>query len=456
MPAIITLQTDIENKDGWLKRWGHIVSIPAVLWLMLWFSINTGPGAFDSEPESLIEWLNVIRTSFQYVVALVGVVYLVVRHGNSGIMGGPVQMWLIYGLLGLLATFMSPEPYDALYWAVAYLAVFLAMRAYISVDSALDAAEQLNKLNWIVTTLFLLALVFFARDVLLPIIIEHKMAYGAFGEAQLRALEMPMSRSSGMARFAAVPALAAFVMLWHSRGLKRLFWIALFVPSIYLIYLMQSRGAVFSMAFAMSFVLLFQGKRIRMLGIVLISIFSLMLVTDVIPVETVNSIKDYIYRGQSAEDFRTLTGRTRAWDYGLATGLESPWLGWGFQADRFLIKEHVHNTYLYAFMTAGLPGLIAFMAGMVWAWVLFIKIIWKYKIDNPSRRIFLIQAGGILAFFTVRSIPEVCGALFAVDYMIMLPILAYLNLLHNKLEENAGPKKETADASPEHFHSRGS
>jgi O-antigen ligase len=256
-----------------------------------------------------------------------------------------------------------------------------------------------------------------------------------------------MTRSSGMARFAAVPGLIAFVMLWHSQGLKRICWGALFIASAYLIYLMQSRGAIFSMAFAMSFVLLFQGKRSRILGFIFLSLFGLMLLTDVIPVETINSFKDYLYRGQSEEDFRTLTGRTRAWDYGIATGMESPWLGWGFQADRFLIKEHVHNTYLYAFMTSGFPGLIVFTAGIVWTWALFIKIIRRYTIDNPARRLFLIQAGGILAFFTARGIPEVCGSLFAVDYMIMLPIVAYLNILHNKLEEDFRRKLEAQDTN---------
>jgi len=49
--------------------------------------------------------------------------------------------------------------------------------------------------------------------------------------------------------------------------------------------------------------------------------------------------------------------------------------------------------------------------------------------DQLGQRVFLIQAGGVLAFFTVRSIPEVCGAMFGVDLMVMLPVLAYLGLL---------------------------
>jgi len=41
----------------------------------------------------------------------------------------------------------------------------------------------------------------------------------------------------------------------------------------------------------------------------------------------------------------------------------------------------------------------------------------------------LIQVGGVLAFFTLRSIPEVCGSNYAVDYLVMLPAVLYVHVL---------------------------
>lgn len=61
--------------------------------------------------------------------------------------------------------------------------------------------------------------------------------------------------------------------------------------------------------------------------------------------------------------------------------------------------------------------------------MLFFRSILRKTADRLGQRIVLIQAGGILAFFTVRSIPEVCGAMFGVDLMVMLPAMAYLGLL---------------------------
>lgn len=422
--------------DG-VSSWKKYLSVPAIFWLMLWFGIDTGPWVFNDEPETLLEWLHYIRTTFPLVVTALAVIYYFPRRGNEGkIMGGPVRLWLIYGLIGLVATLMSPEPFDALYWAIAYLSVFAVMSAFIINSDDFDAVVKLNRLNWVITTFFLLLLVFFAKDVLLPDILAKQSGYGIYGQIETVG-GMAMSRSSGMARFASVPGVIAFVMLWQSSRWKKILWFALFIFSIYLIYLMQSRGAIFGFAFAMAFVLLFQGKRSRILGIILALLFGLMLITDSIPVDTITEIKDYLYRGQSEEDFRSLTGRTRAWENGIDAAMESPIIGYGFQADRMLIHEHVHNTYLYALLTSGFIGAVIFTAGLVWAWVLFFRVARRGKMEDSKKR-FMIQAGGILAFFTVRSIPEVCGSLFSVDFMIMLPIIVYIHMLNLQINKREG------------------
>jgi hypothetical protein len=74
-------------------------------------------------------------------------------------------------------------------------------------------------------------------------------------------------------------------------------------------------------------------------------------------------------------------------------------------------------------------GGILFAGGLVWAWALFFQSLLRRVPDHFDNKTFFIQAGSILAFFTVRSIPEVCGAMFGVDFVIMLPIIAYLSIL---------------------------
>jgi O-antigen ligase len=143
-------------------------------------------------------------------------------------------------------------------------------------------------------------------------------------------------------------------------------------------------------------------------------------------------------RGQDTGEFYSMTGRTRAWENGWYEAMKSPIIGWGPQADRMLIGEHVHNTYLYTVMTSGFIGGIAFAGGLLYAWYLFIKMLSRGVADRFGQKTFFIQAGGILAFFTVRSIPEVSGAMFGIDTMLVIPVLAYLTVL-NKTERAVRP-----------------
>ncbi|RUA01627.1 MAG: hypothetical protein DSY89_04220 [Deltaproteobacteria bacterium] len=238
-----------------------------------------------------------------------------------------------------------------------------------------------------------------------------------------------MSRSSGMARFAAIPGIVSFVFFLGGSGVKRYLWTIPFVLSALMIWFMQSRGAILGFGFSMAFVLFFLGPRSRILGLILIIVVGMLSFSDSIPSTARRYIKTFFYRGENYEQLKTLTGRTRAWRNAWRQIRKSPIFGRGPQSDRYLIREHVHNTYLYALLQSGIVGATAFIGGLIWAWVLFFRAILRKTADHLGQRVVLIQAGGILAFFTVRSIPEVCGAMFGVDLMIMVPVLAYLEML---------------------------
>ena len=412
---------------------GLLLSFPALLWIMLWFSINTGPWVFTRTPTTYMGWLHYLRAAFPFVVLLVsGVLSFSSQGTDVKIVYGPMKLWLVYGLISLIACMISsPRPFNAAYWGIAYLSVFTAIRSFLQGPDPLKKAITLNYLSWIITALFLAILVFMARDALFVDNRSGMTGYGVVNRVGTVS-DMAMSRSSGMARFAAVPAVASFVLIWQSRGIFRLFFGAVFLFSGALVYFMQSRGAIFGLAFALFFIMLFMGVRSRRLGALFLILLGLVLYTGIIPERRVEQVSEHIMRGQDEKQFRSLTGRTRAWEKGWKQALKSPGWGWGPQADRYLIKEHVHNTYMYTLMSAGFAGAAAFAGGLIWAWVLFLRAIIRGFADRFDQRFFLIQAGGILAFFTVRSIPEVCGAMFGVDLMVMLPVLAYLVVLDQK------------------------
>lgn len=422
--------------------WTGYLCVAAVLWLMLWAAINTGPWVFRKTPETTVEWLHYLRAIFPLAVLLMAPLVGHSRIHGAGL-PGPLKLWVIYGFVGLFASALSARPLDTMYWGAGYLAVLAALAAYLRGGDPLQRAVELNWLTWAATTGILAILCTVARHVLYSAAQNDLSTYSVMSAVGGSVGGMAMSRSTGMARFAAVPAIVAYVMLWRDvQPWRRMFWGVLFAAAGLLIYMMQSRGAAFSLAFALVAVTYVLGARARIFGIVAIVLGTMAIAVEIIPSETVDRVFAHITRGESVEDMKTMTGRTRDWATGWEYIVKSPVIGYGFQADRYLVRMHIHNTYLYVLITAGFLGLLPFLAGLVGVWVAAYRILRRDVAARFGQEAHFAQAVGILAFFTMRSIPEVSGAMFGVDLMVMAPAMAYLVVLHQsarKLPSSRAP-----------------
>ena len=90
----------------------------------------------------------------------------------------------------------------------------------------------------------------------------------------------------------------------------------------------------------------------------------------------------------------------------------------------------MHNAVLHALVQTGLIGTIPFVGAYLWGWVLLFK-----ALRNPARlpavhKQLVIQAGGVLAFLSLRAIPESTGAFFGVDWLLLGPLLLYLQVVN--------------------------
>ena len=408
---------------------GHLAWVPLLVWVPLWLGLNTGPWVMKHVPIGVSEYFHYIRTVFPLVLLFLGSIVMLNHRQMSKVIWGPLKCWAVYGFAGLVSGWISsPKPLDASYWALVYLTAFVSITLFVQGKVTLHKAVYLNYVNWTLSAAFLAILVFVARE---SLFVDSRWGLTGYGVVNRIGSVggMAMSRSSGLARLAAVPGVASFVFLWEAGGVRRLVWAVPFVLSVLLVYLMQSRGAILGLVFAVGFVMIFLGRRTRMIGATLIVVIGLLTYMESIPEKRVELEKERFYRGTSEERFYTLTGRTLVWKHAWQKILKAPILGYGPQSDRYVLKTHIHNTYLYALMQSGFIGAAAFVGGLVWTWALFFRAIVRRTADMLGQRTFLIQAGGILAFFTVRSIPEVCGAMFGVDFLVMLPILAYLTIL---------------------------
>jgi hypothetical protein len=129
------------------------------------------------------------------------------------------------------------------------------------------------------------------------------------------------------------------------------------------------------------------------------------------------------------DNFFKLTGRTEVWKRGIDQFLETPILGMGFNADRLVLGAHMHNSYLQALIQTGLLGAIPFSAAIIYAWILLWRLVRKINEITPTRKHLVIQAAGILAFLSVRTITESTGAFFGVDWLLLAPVFLYLQIV---------------------------
>jgi hypothetical protein len=366
----------------------------------------------------------------------------------------PEAFWLYYGLICFASTIYASPWFDYAYWGFAYLSAFAATEIFLhESEHPINRATALNRLNWILASVILVILVWVSRGKLLVQTSAGATGYGLI-ERMPTVAGTAMSRESGMARFAAIPALLSLVSLWNTCGFARLISATVFAGAVYLVWLLQSRGALFSFGIAASFSMLIMGGRARRAGFALGAFSVFVYIAGMIPDNTIHSIYLHATRGTQGEQLFSASGRT-TWIYPRLWGLikQSPVIGYGWRADRRVAFTDGQNGILYALLCGGFVGGFGFVAGLTAAWAIILRLLWRINVLPPGERVTFIQVAAIMAFFTLRTMPENCAALYSVDLMVQLPALVYLGELDRRMRAAAAarrivPSRRIQPASP--------
>jgi O-antigen ligase len=431
-------------------RWHkHAPVLPLILWVCLWLNLNTGFWNINP-PYSADDWQLMFRALLPFAVLPIATFIFFRRAKARLAWNGPSSLLMVYGIIATLAAIFSPFPLWSLYWSMTFLATILVAWTFVDRHDPIEATRTMLQVTWVAAFVIAAILAYQTRG---SVFSDASSAYG-FAEVEVAGL----SRSSGIARWAAVPGLVCLIRAYHSR---RPLLIVLFLGfsgvAFFIVYRMQSRGAVFGAAAALIFAL-FVSSRMRRyaLPFALLTIAVILLVDS--PATVSNGVTEYLERGQTEEQFVTMTGRTRAYESGLVAFEEAPLFGRGQWADRLTIHEHVHNSYLQAFMNAGVVGGIPYVMTWVSGWILFFKLQKQSAKLSQKDRLCLLEAGTVMMFFTVRSIPETTTASYAVDLLVMVAVYVYLESLaiHLRLRRQAwrvqsfhtNASRRTASAQP--------
>jgi O-antigen ligase len=401
--------------------------------------INTGPENIDLDfiEGSWTGFFNGVRAAFPLaVLALWPIHLLLMRRGAIRRATLPEGLWIFYGLVCIVSSSYVQPWFDFAYWGLAWLAASAATEIYMQeARDLLKRAVALNRLNWLLCSAVLITVVWIGRGALLADTSMGVSGYGVTSRMPMVA-GMAMVRATGIARLAAVPAMVAFPSFWCSRGFRRVLWAAVFAPSAYLVWVMQSRGSLASFAFALGFMMILLGGPARRTGIVLAFFLLTVCMLGLVPRETVHHLYLYATRGAQAEQLESMSGRTLIFSEAWRLIKEAPLIGYGPQADRrvLTIVGNAQNGVLYALLCAGFLGGLGYIAGLFVSWLMLFRIARVRDALAPTDRIVFVQVAGMMAFFTMRSYPENGAALFSVDLLVQLPALVYIGELDRAIK----------------------
>lgn len=400
---------------GW-KRWPVV---PLLLWSCLWLNLNSGFWEIQV-PESAGDWLLLFRAVAPFVALAVAALLLLGRGQIRLDKWGPSRLLLLYGSVAAFATVFSPGPGAAAYWSVAFLATMLVARSFALKKDPVGATRLLLEITWAATFIVAAIIAYQGRG---DIFGDAASGYGISAELH------DTTRSSGVARWAAVPGLVCLVRAFYTRRVALIgFYLGIAGVAFYIVYRMQSRGAVFGAAAALGFALLVSGRLRRYaLPFAVVAVVGLVLYAS--PQGAENQVSTYLHRGQSDEEFRSMTGRTRAYEHGMEAFTDAPIFGRGQWADRMIIGEHVHNSFLQAMLNGGAIGALPYFASWIAGWLLFVKLNKRRARLAPEDRRLLLECGTVMMFFTVRAIPETTTASYAVDLLVMAAVYVYMETM---------------------------
>jgi len=426
-----------------------LAALPLVafgMWVLAWLAISSGPWNFADFGNGMTGKLNALRAAFPLAILGLGLM-LMARNQPRERSWAEKGMWC-YGIVALLACTGAPDWFQQAYWGFAFLGVLVTMELVLRSPRPMLALTWLNVLSWIATTVALVGMLFLARDVLIDPEAEGS-AYGMINRFQ-RAHGYLISRETGLSRMAVIPALVGLAFLLSGKAWQRVLGGAALVGSTSIIWIMQSRGALFAFLGGFLYVLLAGRGKGRGPQVLLAVLCAAVVFYFATPSDELRDIWEHATRDTGAEGLITQSGRTDIWSNLISRWTESPLFGFGPQADR-LFHVNAQNAVIYALICGGVIGAAFFVAALVSATRALVRLTARgSSLPAPERKMLQIT-GGLLVFYLLRSIPENNAALFSVDLLLQYGAMIFLCELQRRFDQglvSQHPNQGMRAASP--------
>jgi O-antigen ligase len=403
------------------------------LWFLLWLGYNTDiTRALNPYfPTDTTDLIHGVRAFFPMLAGWIALILIFLRSSRAlhWIMG-PLGLILLYTVTGLVSSVtISTEPTYALYYGFNYLAVVLILLALLLVKDPLPDLLKVLKLTWTVSMILTISLL-----VSIPFIGASALSDTDAGPVGLKTyngagtvMGMASTRNTGFARYAAVSALAVLPgMLRKGNLFVRIILGIVFGASVYAEVLANGRTEI--LAFICAAAVILGAEKARRVVNFMAAIAALVLL----------GIRGFfsgffLYFTRTGHIDTTLTGRTETWGKAWRLLWESPWVGYGFQGDRYFLKgQHMHDAFLHVLFQSGFLGGMAIIIalGVTWYYIIY------YYVQHPPSDKSLIppEIPAIFLFTTISSITESTFAYYSAAWLLTAPIVPYMMALHRRTQ----------------------
>jgi O-antigen ligase len=386
----------------------------ALLWILVWAGMYSDVSSF--------RWENLLWSPASFVLALRPFLPIIAMALSLAMLfkservilvlsRGPLAAMALYGLIGGLFFFLSPDPFQSLYWAALFLAVIVVAWSSVNRDDPEGQVRALINVNIAVVVVLVF---FYMAGPLRPVLMGahnprlYKLPFG-----------LGIQTANGVGRFAAILALIALSRLRGPELVKRAGWSGLLALSVLGLALSESRTAILGFIVG-SLVIVIANRKFSWLVAVVPGVFYFLYKAWFV----------WRFKGNFENAF-FLTGRETTWRKALSLSFQSPFVGHGFHADRLMLEgEHVHMAYLHSLIQSGIVGAILFAGAVVGLWIMVVRnrVMQRTALVHGVPNLLLTESLALLGFLTARSFFESTAAFYGVDLLLLIPAMAYLQI----------------------------
>ena len=222
------------------------VLLPVALWALVFLALGESNPSNIWNPAGPRSFLDGVRSILPFAIAGPAAVFIVYRilrgHMSSNRVIGPLGVASIYGLIGFIAAFNSPDGTEAIWWTGLYLSVPIVLWGIVWRPDPLEQLRPLVNATWLAVILaaaVLLAFAIFKLDLIDRI--QDPFLLLECRAANWLDLTSGRIRGTGVGRYAAITALIAISGMWIPRW--RGVWSVLLVVSLVFLLYTGARGS---------------------------------------------------------------------------------------------------------------------------------------------------------------------------------------------------------------------